>query len=107
MVNHPNRKAKAKEQAILVTTAHRGVFFGYTGKSPEAIIETKTVSLRAARNCIYWPSSQRGFIGLASEGPHAEAKIGPSADLTLGDVTSVAICTNAAVKAWELAPWNR
>lgn len=105
MVNHPNRKSK--EIGVLVTTSHRGVFFGYTGTKPESIIAAKSVSLRAARNCIYWPTSQKGFIGLATEGPHKEARIGPAADLALADVTSVAICTDAAVKAWELAPWKR
>lgn len=105
MVNHPNRKKQ--ELAVLITTAHKGVFFGYTSEKPEEIIAAKKVSLRAARNCIYWPASQRGFIGLASEGPHKEAKIGPSADISLADVTSVANCTEEAVKAWELAPWNR
>lgn len=92
---------------MLVTTSHRGVFFGYTSAKPEDIITSKVVSLRAARNCIYWPTSQKGFLGLASEGPHKEAKIGPQADITLGDITSVALCTEAAVAAWELAPWNR
>lgn len=105
MVNHPNRKSK--ELAVLITTVHRGVFFGYTSEKPQDIITSKQVSLRSARNCIYWPVSQHGFIGLASEGPHNGAKVGPSADISLADVTSCALCTEAAVKAWELAPWNR
>lgn len=39
------------ERAVLVTTAHKGVFFGYATATDGAII-----SLRAARNCIYWPT---------------------------------------------------
>lgn len=99
MVDQPNRN---KERAVLVTTSHRGVFFGYATKTDGA-----TIALRAARCCVYWPTDQRGFLGLASDGPKAGARIGPSADIELRDITSVAECTPAAVKAWELAPWSR
>jgi hypothetical protein len=89
------------ERAVLVTTSHRGVFFGYATDTAGAVI-----SLRAARNCIYWPTKQKGFLGLATEGPLPGARIGPAADLELRDITSVAACTDAAVKAWESAPWT-
>lgn len=96
MVNHPNRKT---ETAVLVTTAHRGVFFGYakdyTGKS---------VELRDARNCLYWSTEQKGFLGLANTGPVRGSKVGPTADLLLHDITSVAKVTEAAEKAWVSAP---
>ncbi len=62
MTNHPNR-AKT-ERAVLVTTVHKGVFFGYATKTDGA-----TIKLRAARNCIYWPVENKGFLGLASTGP--------------------------------------
>ncbi len=91
-----------KERAVLVTTAHKGVFFGYAKDTDGAIIK-----LRAARNCIYWPTEQKGFLGLASQGPVSGARIGPAADLELRDITSVAVCTPAAVEAWEKAPWSR
>ena len=91
-----------KERAVLVTTAHKGVFFGYAKDTSGAIIK-----LRAARNCIYWPTEQKGFLGLASQGPVAGARIGPAADLELRDITSVAVCTPAAIEAWEKAPWSR
>ena len=91
-----------KERAVLVTTAHKGVFFGYAKDTKGAVIE-----LRAARNCIYWPSDQKGFLGLASVGPVSGARVGPAADLELRDITSVAVCTPAAVEAWEKAPWSR
>lgn len=89
------------ERAVLVTTEHRGVFFGYATDTSGDII-----ALRAARNCIYWPSSNKGFLGLASEGPHKGAKIGPAADLELRKITAVAACTPEAAKAWESAPWS-
>ena len=99
MVNHPNRK-KA-ERAVLVTTAHRGVFFGYATETSGS-----TINLRAARCCIYWPVGNKGFLGLASDGPMSGAKVGPAADIDLRDITCVAECTPAAVKAWEAAPWK-
>lgn len=93
---------KAKERAVLVTTAHKGVFFGYARET-----SGKTINLRAARNCIYWPTGQRGFVGLASTGPISGSRVGPAADMELRDITCVAECTEEAVKAWESAPWKQ
>lgn len=103
MTNHPNRKKQTNETeiAVLVTTAHRGVFFGYTSDTQGAIIK-----LRSARNCLYWPAENKGFLGLASMGPVKGARVGPAADIELRDITSVAQCTDAAVTAWESAPWR-
>ena len=90
------------ERAVLVTTTHRGVFFGYAQATDGA-----TIKLRAARNCIYWPSENKGFLGLAAMGPVKGARIGPAADIEVRDITCVAECTPAAVEAWEQAPWSR
>lgn len=89
------------ERAVLVTTKHRGVFFGYATAT-----DGDTVSLRAARCCIYWPASAKGFLGLAANGPGKGARVGPAADIELRDVTCVAQCTPEAIKAWESAPWS-
>ena len=102
MVNHPNRNKSAAERAVLVTTAHRGVFFGYATKTDGA-----TIKLRAARNCISWPSANKGFLGLASMGPVEGARVGPAADIELRDITCVAEVTPTAAVAWEGAPWSR
>jgi hypothetical protein len=96
-----SKKTNGKERAVVVTTSHRGVFFGYTDDTSGAII-----SLRAARNCLYWAMDQKGFVGLATFGPTKGARIGPAADLELRDITSVAACTPEAVAAWEKAPWS-
>jgi hypothetical protein len=90
------------ERAVLVTTEHRGVFFGYASDT-----DGEVINLRAARNCIYWSAENRGFLGLASHGPTKEAKVGPAADLQLRKITSVAEVTEEAVKRWEAAPWSR
>lgn len=99
MTNHPNRNKSARP--VLVTTVHKGVFFGYATKTDGA-----TIKLERARNCIYWPTSNRGFLGLAADGPNSEAKVGPAADIELRDITCVAEVTEAAAKKWEEAPWN-
>ena len=90
------------ERAVLVTTAHRGVFFGYATKT-----DGETIQLRRARNCLYWSRSVQGFLGLAASGPNSDCRIGPAADIELRDITCVAECTPAATQAWETGPWNR
>lgn len=90
------------EIAVLVTTAHRGVFFGYATDTSGAILK-----LRAARNCIFWSSDVRGFMGLAANGPTKSCKIGPSADIELRDITCVVKCSEEATAAWEKAPWSK
>ena len=94
-------KATVQERAVLVTTSYRGVFFGYaTSTSGE------TIKLRAARNCLYWPSQQKGFLGLAKEGPLQGARVGPPADIELRSITCVAEVTPEAVTRWEAQPWS-
>lgn len=101
MINHPNRSKQQEERAVMVTTSHRGVFFGYA-----IDISGEFIELRAARNCLYWPAENKGFVGLANMGPVKGARVGPAADMQLRDITSVTLCTPAAVAAWEAAPWK-
>ena len=91
---------KLKEIAVLVTTAHRGVFFGYATK-----VDGETIKLRAARLCVYWSSELHGFMGLASHGPSSSCKVGPAADIELRNITAVVSVTPEAVAKWESAPW--
>lgn len=92
--------AKTKERAVLVTTAHKGVFFGYASETSGDVI-----NLRAARLCVYWTSDLRGFMGLASHGPSSSCKIGPAADIELRAITSVVEVSPEAITKWEKAPW--
>ena len=101
MINHPNR-GKTKERAVVVTTEHRGVFFGYASD-----VDGEIIKLRGARNCIYWSADIRGFMGLAATGPNKSCKVGPAADISLRKITSVMECTPEATQAWENAPWSR
>lgn len=91
-----------KERAVVVTTSHRGVFFGYATDVDGAIIK-----LRAARNCLSWSADIKGFMGLAATGPNKNCRVGPAADISLRDITSVIECSPEATKAWETAPWSR
>ena len=93
--------SKTMQRAVLVTTEHRGVFFGYATKT-----DGETIALSKARLCVYWSADVKGFMGLASSGPSATCRIGPPADITLRSITAVAEVTPAAVKAWESAPWK-
>ena len=87
------------ERPVLVTTEFRGVFFGYAEDT-----SGENVTLTRARNCIYWPSSQGGFAGLAAEGPAAGSRIGSTvASIDLRRVTSVSEVTPEAAAKWESA----
>lgn len=92
---------KSKERPVLVTTAHRGVFFGYADD-----IDGSTIKLSRARLCVYWSADLRGFMGLAATGPNKSCRIGPPADITLRDITSVCEVTPEAAERWEKSPWN-
>lgn len=92
-----NAKAtKQTERAVLVTTAHKGVFFGYAAET-----DGPTINLKRARLCIYWSADLMGFMGLAAKGPGSACKIGPPADIQLRDITSVVECSPEAVTRWE------
>ena len=86
----------------LVTTAHRGVFFGYANET-----DGDTILLKRARLCVYWSPDLRGFMGLASAGPSANCKIGPPADIELRAITAVVAVTPEAVERWEKGPWSK
>ena len=86
---------------VLVTTAHRGVFFGYADRT-----DGETITLKRARLAVYWSSDLKGFMGLAANGPSATCRIGPPADITLRNITAVVEVTPAALAQWESAPWQ-
>jgi hypothetical protein len=93
---------KPAERPVIVTTAHRGVFFGYASDTTG-----ETIVLKRARLCLYWSADVKGFMGLASAGPTSGCRIGPQADITLRSVTAVLEVSAQAVAAWESAPWAR
>ncbi len=84
------------ERPVLITTSHRGVFFGYATET-----DGSTVHLRAGRCVIYWTQECKGFMGLAAIGPQSGSRLGLAADIDLRDVTSVVECTPKAAEAFE------
>jgi len=87
---------------LVITTIHKGVFFGY-GKPTS----NKTIRITDARMCVYWSADVKGVVGLAANGPTSSCKIGPAAPaLTLQDVTSVMEVSKKAEEAWIAQPWN-
>lgn len=89
---------------VLVTTAHRGVFFGYlVGDAAK-----EKVVINRARNVTYWDTATKSFLGLAASGPTKACKVSAAAgaESTLFDITGVFVCTEDAVKAFEEGPWR-
>lgn len=88
-------------RAILVTTQHRGVFFGYI--EDDADLAATTLALKNARMAIRWGTTG-GVAQLAETGPTNNSMVGSRADIpALHDVTAVWHVTDDAAKAWEAA----
>lgn len=87
---------------VLITTAHRGVFYGRLAEGQDE--NERTLKLDRCRNVIYWQADDQalGFLGLAAKGPGADCRIGAEAPrVRIHDVTSVADCTARAAEAFE------
>lgn len=101
----PTTKTKTKpatERPVLVTTANRGVFFGYTTTdgAPESI------RILRARMVVYWAPECRSILGLCDVGPIGRSKVSkPAPGLDVRNVTSVADVSAQAVAVFEAAPW--
>ncbi len=92
-----------KDKAFVVTTLHRGVFFGYG-----EITDDKTIKLRNVRMCVSWPVENHGMVGLAANGPAKGSRISPAApSVILQDVTAVFEASPEAIKNWESEIWQR
>lgn len=91
------------KKPLLITTAHRGVFFGYAIPTGGA----KVVRLEQAQMCVYWSADMKGVMGLASVGPSKECRIGPPVPaITLQDVTSEIEVSAEAEAKWKQQPWK-
>lgn len=87
---------------VVVTTKHKGVFFGYG--TPKLEDNKRIVN---ARMCVYWSTSNKGVMGLASNGPDSNARVSLAVPaITLNDITAVMECSPEAAKAWEKGPWS-
>ena len=86
---------------LVVTTAYRGVFFGYGIPT-----DGKTIRIERVRMCVYWSPDVKSVLGLAATGPSSLCKVGPAAPaMTLQDVTGVIEASEECAIRWESGPW--
>lgn len=86
---------------VLVTTAHRGVFFGYAPAS-QLQRDSDVIDLERARMAIYWGTT-KGVMQLCETGPTEKSRISSRANVHLRAVTAVFSVTPEAVAKWEAA----
>lgn len=91
-----------QDQHVVITTKHGLVMQGRLQHQ-----DGTTVTLAGARCCLYWSKDVRGVFGLAATGPDSDCRVGRAVPIiTLYDVTSISVCTDAAVQAWAGEPWK-
>lgn len=88
---------KASARPVIVTTEHRGVFFGYAADTSGTEIK-----LDRARMAISFGTT-RGIMELAETGPTGRSKISARADIDVRKVTAVFEVSDVAKDAWEAA----
>jgi hypothetical protein len=102
-----SKKTDSKERAVVICTAKRGVFFGYTSETGDALIERSKGTIRRARMCTYWSKETHGVLGLAGIGPQKGSRIGPRVPaLAIESISAVIDCSDDAAKAWEVETWG-
>lgn len=92
------------KKPVVITTEHRGVFFGYVADDSKLPNE---IALEQARMCVYWSCDVKGVLGLAATGPSKSCKITHSIPkLTVYKVTAVLSCSPQATEQWEQGTWK-
>jgi len=93
-----------EQRPVLITTEHRGVFFGYVEDDSNL---PDSITLIDARMCVYWDAAMKGVLGLASVGPNEKCRISNKVPkFTAWKITSVIEVTPEAVEQWEKGPWS-
>ena len=89
-------------KSVLITTQHRGVFYGEVNGETD-LKETVLTDIKNARMAIYFGTT-KGVMELADTGPTSSSRIGAAADIdVLHDVTGVFSVTDKAKKKWLTA----
>lgn len=88
--------SKLKERPVIVTTGHRGVFFGYATDTTGA-----SINLKRARMAIYFGTT-RGLMELAETGPTEKSRISARANIEVRKITAVIEVAPEAVEKWEV-----
>lgn len=85
---------------VIVTTEHRGVFYGLADDNVSATDES--IKLKDCRMAIYWGTTH-GLLQLAHTGPTAKSRISAPADVEVNKITAVIDLAPEAAEAW--ASW--
>lgn len=92
-----------EKKAVVVTTEHKGVFFGYVESDEKAPAE---IALNQARMCVYWSSDVKGILGLAATGPTKQCRVTHAVPkFTAYKITGILECSPEAIEAWEKGVW--
>ena len=87
-------------KSILITTAHRGVWYAEAPEDMDLTPKTLT-RLQNCKMAIRW-STTRGLQELCSEGPNDNSKISLASGIhVLHDVTAVFEVSEEAAKVWK------
>lgn len=86
-------------QSILITTKHRGVFFGQVEDGKD-LTPTTLTDIKNARMAIRW-RTKNGVMELCEAGPNLHTKVGDKADINvLHDITAIFHVTEEAAEKW-------
>lgn len=85
---------------VLITTAHKGVWFAQVEEGKDLTTETLT-DLKNCRMAIYWGTT-KGLQELCETGPTKNSKISAPSDIpVLHKVTAVFSVTDKAAEVWK------
>ena len=103
---HPSKGKLRMKKSVMVTTKHRGVFFGYVDDTK--LGENESLAIEDARMCVYWSPAMHGVLGLATQGPDSASRVGQAVpgETELLGVTAIFPVTPEATERWEAAPWK-
>jgi hypothetical protein len=86
-------------KAVLVTTAHKGVFGGLIPDDQDLTV--KLMPLKDARMAIRWGTT-RGLMQLCDSGPTSSSLISAPADVPmLHDITAIFAISDKAWEKWQ------
>lgn len=89
---------KRKMKPVIITTSHRGVFYGHIPATTK--ISAETVKMKGAKMAIYWGTT-KGLFELANTGPTDKSKISLPADMEVNAITAIIDVTPEAEAAWS------
>lgn len=99
-------KKMSKSVAVLVGTDRNALVYGYTNDDPRGAVTAGEIELVDARQIVYWPRETRGAFSIASNGVSHGSRVSHAAPMAiLRGVVTVLLCSEAATKSIEAAPW--